>query len=341
MARTQWKSVLVGLALFGGTAFAQTPAQTQKPNIGTTWKVTQQVFNDTPYRLVKLSQVVTERTGWAGSEPASFIPPNGKNVYSIENSTPGHGLVMLVTYAAIDEKADGAFKGMVIAASGIDCNDRTPVACVPTAFHRWEGVYCDSNAAVRGTWDDNAGDPENFWTGIHLTTDRRGACVGGVPQLPSSLKATEPLKAEDSSVWSVAVRFDNQTPYTLHLRNVWNSEGTRFHGLPGVKYPPAVFAPGEQASLAWGYANPEILHGPSALVMYDARDAQNKYVGSVVYEAAVDCTTIAGVVCTGYKTWSKATGAAIPGHRLEGRAKSSGEQSSDLTVRAAAMGGPK
>ncbi|MBV9495918.1 MAG: hypothetical protein JOZ54_16845 [Acidobacteria bacterium] len=340
MARTQWKSALVGLLLFSGTAFAQTPAQSQKPNLGTTWRVTQQVFNDTPYRLVKLSQVVTERTGWIGAEPESFIAPNGKNVYTIENSTPGHGLVMLVTYAAIDEKVGGAFKGMVIAASGIDCNDRTPVACIPTAFHRWEGVYCDSNAAVRGTWDDNAGDPENFWTGIHLTTAPRGACIGGVPKLPSSLNATQPPKTKDGTVWKVGVKFENQTPYTLHLRNVWNSEATVFSGWSGVQYPPAVFKPGEQASLAWGYANLEFLHGPSALVMYDARDAANKYVGSVVYEAAVDCTDITGIVCTGYKTWSKATGAAIPAHHLEGRAKST-EQSSDLTVRAAAMGGPK
>jgi hypothetical protein len=339
MARMDWRYVLVISALIGATAFAQDPPA--QPNIGVTWKVTQQVFNDTPYDLLKLSQTVTEATSWDGAEPARTIPAGGKNVYAIKNSTPGHGLVMLVTYAAYDK---GAFKGMVIAASGIDCNDRTPYFCLPTKFHRWEGVYCDSRGAVRGVWDDNEGDPENYWTGIHFTTDPKGTCIGGV-QAPTPDPTPAPLKGEVKAPvpWSVTGGLMNQTPYTLRRRNVWNSEGTHFGDTFPSKYPPEELQPQQRIDRAWSAFNIEMLHGPAVLVMYDAfwRD---QYIGSLVYESAVDCTIINPKDgCMGFESWSRATGAAVPGHHLMGYAEpdiTQGIPPFGFYVRNSARGGP-
>ncbi len=332
MARMDWRFALVISALISANAF------------GATWKVTQQVFNDTPYQLLKLSQTKTEMTDWV-TEPAGSIAPGDKNVYAIRNSTPGHGLVMLVTYAAYENKPNGAFKGMVIAASGIDCNERTPYLCIPTAFHRWAGVYCDSRGAVRGVWDDNDGDPENFWTGIHFTTDQRGTCIGGFQTPPAPSTTKPPLQGEVKLPvpWIVTGAFNNDTPYTLKRRSIWNSEATHIEdGFPS-KYPPAEFKPRESVLRAWCASNIEVLHGPALLVMYDAF-FQNQYVGSLVYEEGVDCKNGEPKDgCLLFDAWSRATGAAVPGHRLMGHAEP------DLTlglppfgfyVRNSARGGP-
>lgn len=77
---------LVLFAFVAGAGEVQQPA----PN-GAVWKVTQQVFNDTPYRMRVLSATLTELTDWE-RPPAGEIAPNGKDVHAFSNVAPGHGL---------------------------------------------------------------------------------------------------------------------------------------------------------------------------------------------------------------------------------------------------------
>ncbi len=299
------------------------PKNPKDPNF--MWKVTQQVFNDTPYQLRMLSKTLTENTQWS-KEPVRTLNPGEKDVQSFWNDTPGHGLVGHVVYGAYDRQT-GAFKAMVIARSGIDCTLRTEYTCIPEMFHRWEAVVCDSNGAVKGTWDDNAGDPENFWTGIHFVT-KGGGCVGlGTPPTPP---ARDPQQADANYPvpWRVTGNYFNDSPFLFKLRNVWNSEATHFGDLPKplTISPPVEIKPGESRTLAWAYVNWEKYHGPSAIIMYDAFDPRNgnKYVGSITFDAAVDCKGITDKGCANFESWSRDSADAIPGYRLTGQAQSTG-----------------
>lgn len=229
----------------------------------------------------------------------------------------------------------GAFVGMAIARSGIDCNVRTDVACL--ALHRWEGVACDSNGTVKGRWDDNAGDPENFWTGIHLVTSG-GACNGFAAPAAQAQAAQAKGPGPGPGVWwRVTANVANVSPFRFKLRNVWNSEATHFGDLRDTIFPPGEIKPSESKQKAWRYANEEKLHGPSAIVMYDAFDpeAGNKYVGSVTFAAAVDCgpqwATLAG--CLEYTTkWRESAAAAVRGYELQVNAKPGGHPPHEFEV---------
>lgn len=317
--------VAVFLVLFALAAHAGDAGKAKDPKSPNfVWKVTQQVFNETPYRMKVLSKTLTEGTYW-GTEPKNTLEPGDKDVHDFSNGIPGHGLVGHVVYGAYDKTTD-AFKGMVIARSGIDCNGRTAYTCLPTMYHRWEGLVCDSNGAVKGRWYDNAGDPENFWTGIHLLANG-GACMPGLTAPAGEPKAPDPNLPVP---WRVSANVDNRTPLLFKLRNVWNSEGTHFNDFPPplTIFPPAEIKPGQKIQLAWSYVNLEKLHGPSAIIMYDAfdPDAGNKYVGSMTFEAAVDCgpawTIDEG--CLGFESWSRDSAGAIPGYELKGIAESTG-----------------
>ncbi|HET8774687.1 MAG TPA: hypothetical protein VFP80_12875 [Thermoanaerobaculia bacterium] len=319
------------MMLFALVAGAGEAGQAKDPTPNAArWKVTQQVINETPYRMRMLSTTLTELTEWE-RRPAKEIEPNGgRDVHSFYNDAPGHGLVGHAVYGAYDAKTN-AFVGMVIARSGIDCNARTDVACL--AFHRWEGVACDSNGTVKGRWYDNAGDPENFWTEIHFVTSG-GACNG----FTAPAAQAEGPGPNPGVWWRVTGNFVNASPFRLKLRNVWNSEATHFGDLRDTIFPPLQIQPGQSKERAWRYANEEKLHGPSAILMYDAfdPDAGNKYVGSITFAAAVDCGPkwATGLGCLeSTPKWNDSTAAAIPGYDLQVVAEPGGTPPHEFEVR--------
>ena len=278
-----------------------------------TWKVTQQVLNNTPYVLERVSRSLTELTKWT-KPPAESIAPGTADEHAFTNSAPGHGLVGLVTYGAYDRrKGENVFMGMVIAISAIDCNQPTPVACL--SYHRWEGAVCDSNANVRGRWWDNGGSPRDFHTTVQFSTDKSATCLGGIPDAQAALP--DERAAAPNELWTVTAGLGNASRYKLRLRYRWNSESTRVPVGPPAEIQPTEISP------SWRYENGTVNHGPQALIMYDAFDAA-RYVGSAVLEAAVDCVTPTPAGCGSAIRWAKAVGRAIPGYTLESTAAGSG-----------------